>query len=161
MNEHSRDETRSQEPETQRRDTKTKGKKHAAPSRAADYIRAGAKYGDIPHDELLDIASRIGNSNFLELISTQSGIDSAGQLPEPTASIGHKAPYRIKTSPPQLTAPLSPTPPLAPLKPFPASRLTDRAESGSDSYPLSLPDGSGHSAAGTAVEGAANGPISH
>ena len=161
MNEHSRDETKSQESETQRRDTEKQGKKQAVSSRATDYIRAGVKLGDIPQEELLDMASRLGNSNFLELISPQSRIDSAGRIPEPTASNEHKAPNRIKTSPPQLTVPLSSTPRQSPLKPFPASRFIDRAESGAGRYQLSLPGESGHSTPGSTMEGAANGSISH
>ena len=157
MNEHSRDETKSQEPEAQRRDKETHVKKKAASSRAADYIRAGVKYSDIPHDELLDMAARIGNSNFLELVSPQSGIDTAGQIPEPAELNEHEAQYRIKTNPPRLTAPLSSIIQRSPLKPFPVNRLIDRA----DSYPLSLTGESGHSAPGAVMEGAANGSISH
>ena len=147
MNERVRDETRTQEPEAERHSTQARKPGRPAFARGAELLKAGIRLRDIPPKDLLEISSRIGNSNFLELLDQQSGIDAAGPVPSPLAPGSHREPTRIRASPVQTVEPMIPAVSPVSMEPFPVSCLRERGVYGADSTPLIM-------------EGAAGGAIS-
>ena len=136
MDEHARGETKPQATEPERRGPEVRDTKRDALSRSVSLLNAGIRLMDIPAEELLGLASRIGNSNLLELLTPRSGIGAAGPIPEPSASDVHKAPNRITAGPIELTAPFEATGSGTMLRSFPVNRLVSRADNGAGGFPM-------------------------
>ena len=142
MNEHSRDDAKTQESESiLHHSVKSQSRSFAALPRYTDYLKAGVPPGLMPQRELIDMASRLGNSNFLELITKKSSIDAVS-VPIPLETIRNTASNRITTGPISLTEPLRSFSPEKPNRAFSVESLRDRSEyAGSQASPLQVPEG--------------------
>ena len=167
MNEHTREDAKTQESTPENRDTGIRDKWQDAYSRGADYLRAGVQLMDVPPEALLKMATRIGNSNMLELLSSswQDNPETVSEFPDPSlpdpsapdpsAPDTNKEANRITTSPLfMVETPLSLGMGTA-QKPFPVNRLRIRAETDTR---LQMQEIAGVSQ--TNLEGVANGASS-
>ena len=89
MSENSRDAAKTQESIPEYRSADFQKPEQSTVSSAFDYLKAGVRLQDMPPEELLRIASRIGNSSFLELLSSSSQINqreiaTTDRIPEPS-----------------------------------------------------------------------------
>ncbi|MDR0491502.1 MAG: hypothetical protein LBH28_09705 [Oscillospiraceae bacterium] len=130
MNEHTRDEAKTQEPKPVDRAAEPAKHRSAVLSKGVSLLRAGVQLRDIPPSELLEIASRIGNSNFLDLLSTHSSIEAAGDVPGLSAVNKQKASNQIKAGSIQLAEPSLSAGSGVALKPFNIGNLMDSSEFG-------------------------------
>ena len=139
MIEHSRDEARSQESEPGIPSLKVQNRDFATLPKCTDYLKAGVPPEYIPPEELIDMASRIGNSSFLELIATKSSIDEAA-VPKPSEHKGHGASNRITADPVVLTETPRRFSPEKPLRAFPVEKMLERSGNANGNS-LPLPEG--------------------
>ena len=160
MNEHTREDAKTQEAPSEQRGVEMRETEKAAFSRSVEFLKAGARINDLPPEALLRIAARIGNSNLLELLSASSrnSFEAVGTVPDPSAPRTNEEPNQVATTPLYLTEPLLSADMGITTRPFPISSLRNRAEG--DTGRMAQVFGAGEHQSAAMQEGMANGAIS-